>query len=274
VPPDDFGKRAWVPLIHVKASEDPLLSTAAGLAQLKPTAVNKLIGGPSPLAALLAGGLLGGGLGYGVGALGSTLFPKKLFERKKIRRNAALAGMAAGTLPALLWGIASQQAHPEHAKLGPRTWLSSWPFRAEDMLPQVQPDLQKASQIVPPQWYGQQPQQAGFMIRERQPAINVGPFGQMVQADPYTPTAVQRATVDLLSAASAHAGSPIITPHDVAAISASAARGYTIGKVLGALAGLRPEAQQRLQEEGIWAAMLERTVPHAFVPGLLARYGG
>jgi hypothetical protein len=44
----------------------------------------------------------------------------------------------------------------------------------------------------------------------------------------------------------------------------TAARGLIVGKTLGALAGLRPEAQKKLQRMGIWSTMLGRVVPNAF----------
>jgi hypothetical protein len=40
--------------------------------------------------------------------------------------------------------------------------------------------------------------------------------------------------------------------------------GLVVGKTLGALAGLKPEAQQSLQQAGTWAGLLTNVVPMAF----------
>lgn len=58
-----------------------------------------LLGGPNALATSLAGGLITGGLGYGAGMLAEQLFPDRILERGKLRRNLGLLGLGLGALP-------------------------------------------------------------------------------------------------------------------------------------------------------------------------------
>jgi len=60
---------------------------------------------PSPLAAMLTTGLVGGGLGYGVGSLAEALMPHKY--GKKLKRTGAILGALAGAAPGAAWAYAN-----------------------------------------------------------------------------------------------------------------------------------------------------------------------
>lgn len=280
VPPAGFCKVPW---LMVKRASDPLMSFAARALNYQPSFVNQVIGGPSPLAATLSSGVLGAGLGYLGGTAAEQFLPEEHFERGTLRRNAALLGGLLGAAPGALWGLSSQRHHPD--KPGWRAWLSSWPYRRQDMredpikkaadalqalLPDLKPEdyLQKAA--VQPQ----QPLGTGVDLMATMPMIPRDQFGRVVLQDPNTPRPIQAATIGLVNTASMAAGSPYVSPYDIARISAGGlARGIVVGKTLGALAGLRPESQQALQQAGVWNAMLSTVVPNALIPPNSNFYG-
>lgn len=77
---------------------------------------------PSPLAAMLTTGLVGGGLGYGAGVLGEKLLPRT-WERGKLRKTLGIAGALGGVATAAPWmatNIASGKSVTDH-----------WPFTGE-----------------------------------------------------------------------------------------------------------------------------------------------
>lgn len=80
--------------------------------------INKLWGGPRPVADALAGGALGAGAGYGAGWLVEKLLPD-YFEKHRLRRVLGLAGGLAGAVPGIYHGI-------DNAVMG-RTPFQSWP---------------------------------------------------------------------------------------------------------------------------------------------------
>ncbi len=61
---------------------------------------------PSPLAAMLTTGLVGGGLGYGLGTLGEKVLPQGY--GRKLKRTGAILGALAGAAPGLAWGLTNK----------------------------------------------------------------------------------------------------------------------------------------------------------------------
>jgi len=266
VQPVGFGKDPWV---WIKQAADPVVSTAAKLLNYQPSAINALIGGPSPLAAALTSGLVGAGLGYAGGALAEKLLPAADFNEGVLRRNTAIAGGLAGAAPALLWGITAHQKHPDTP--GWRAWLSSWPFRRQDMRETIKTALERArcdldalekDAFVAPNM----PFSQGIGQLADMPNIDRDRFGQVVWQDQNTPLPIRAATVGLVNTASmVNNASPFVSPWDIAAVTATgAARGLIVGKTLGALAGLKPESQQMAQRMGVWGGLLTAVVPNAF----------
>jgi hypothetical protein len=286
IPPAGFGEEPW---IWVKQAEDPVVSGLSKLLNYQPSAANKIIGGPSPLAAAIASGLFGAGLGYAGGRVAETILPSEHFEPGVLSRNAALVGGLAGIAPAALWGAASHTANPDRPGL--KAWVSGWPFREKDLA--GKPYTAKNSPI----------KQAADLLREQLadldiseflnkrawfdgtdnmdsvpgasqgvgdigtlPMIQRDSFGRVVWGDPNTPPHIRAATVGLVNSASAANGyRSMLSPWDIASVTATgAARGLIVGKTLGAMAGLKPESQKQLQSLGVWGSMLSAVIPNAF----------
>lgn len=73
---------------------------------------------PSPVAAMLTTGLVGGGLGYGAGWLGEKMLPDG-YGKKLKRTGAALGAMAGMVIPAA-WGVGNYRNN--------KSLLDPWPF--------------------------------------------------------------------------------------------------------------------------------------------------
>jgi hypothetical protein len=270
-PPDDE------PWVRIKCGHSPALRTLAQLTNLIPGPTNAPIGGPSPLAATLTGGLLGAGTGYGAGYVGEQVMPDEQFRPGHLRHTLAALGGLAGAAPGLLWGLESYRHHPSGGGL--KSLVSSWPFRKQDagrpaheksQSMQSPPGLEyrPGVDIVPPgtvngvkiaceaarallgeanthykQALGEDGDY-GMMTVDRVPMIPADQFTQTVWQDQQTPMNVRAATTGLVDSASTMRGVRIVSPADIARIGVGMGAGYLsglfVGKTLGALAGLRP----------------------------------
>lgn len=225
---------------------------------------NAALGGPNPLTKTLLGGLLMGGAGYGAGTLIESLFPERYVERGRLRKTLGLTGAAVGAAPGLLQGHFNNKADGQGFLQGMLTHDSA-------------PLLKTAGEA------------GGFGIR----SIPVDAFNRMVWRDvrkgvqtaetnPYgtkdpwgsneeslhTPPAVGAATTGLMTGIQAQTGSQIISPADLVRGIASAGVGLAVanvaGRTLGALAGLSPTAQEKLQDVGVFGGLLTSLVPPLF----------
>lgn len=88
----------------VKVAHSPTLRAMGEAAHFFPSNYSPV--GGKPVAALVASGLLGAGLGYGTGWLGEQLIPNQYQEKGKLRKNMALAGaglgLGVGAIPGLV----------------------------------------------------------------------------------------------------------------------------------------------------------------------------
>jgi hypothetical protein len=266
----DNGPPRDEPWILVKKAYSSTLQALGQLANFLPGPTNALIGGPSPLAATLAGGLLGGGLGYGAGWLGEQFLPYEQFRPGHLRKTLAALGAGLGTTPGLWWGTISQRENPDK---GWKSWLSNWPNpqidKSGSYLAEAHRDLH--AYLPPPSARFRKAalQDTGIDNLDKVPMIPRGPFDYMVAMDPRTPPGIRAATTGLVDAAAYRRGDGgWVSPADVARIAMGAGAGYAsgmlVGKTLGVLAGLRPQAQQELQRMGTWAGILTSVVPLAF----------
>lgn len=108
----------------------------------------------------------------------------------------------------------------------------------------------------------------GASLREKRsyfglPPINVNDFNQQIWADAsrgQTPTQSAGFVSNTLNQTSNSVGSNLVTPGQVINTMLNAGIGYgtawLAGKTLGALAGVSPETQEKLQEIGAWGGMM------------------
>jgi hypothetical protein len=272
IPPPPFP--GWV---LVKAA-DGYLAPIARPGQ----AVQKMIGGPTGLTEALVNGLIGGGLGYGAGWIADQFLPEEHFQKGRLPMTFGLVG--AGVPAALgLWQYTTEQ----RAKgLPPGTGEPPPP-----PLPTHIPIPEHWTDPLPPPYTPQEPKAASIHPRFHKAAettgalflrsIPVDAFGQVVWNDvrnppnrfgtksPWgdnsqplgTPPYAAAAVTGLLAGTAEAAGSPLVSPWQVATSAAVGtgkgwAAGLIAGKVLGALAGLRPETQQKLQSAGLWGGLI------------------
>lgn len=217
--------------------------------------IARILGGPSPLSAMLASGLLGAGLGYGTGMIMENVSPKKYIDSGRLRKTLGLTGALAGaSIPAWLMSAYHREGLPFY---GP-VWAKEACEALDEEIPpncQLSEEFSKAAAkaiVNEADWY---------------PTLNVDKFNQVIWSDDdrYTPVDLRAATTGIVDSASTVKGSPWVSPMDIAKIGLGAGSGFLsaslVGKTLGALAGLAPEAQQKLQQVGIWAGVLKNTVP-------------
>lgn len=235
-----------------------------------------LLGGPTPLANGIVSGLLLGGLGYGTGALAEQLFPARYLERGKLRRTLGLLGAGTGL------GVGALNAYA-NARALKQPYLKS--LITNNKTPVVYPFEREMGEKASNFGFGMDTGTGyGFNPASPpmyQPSISVPQFNTALWRDVnrgminphgpygnYTPPPVAAATTGLMSGISTGVGSPIIRPIDVVRGIASAGVGLATanlaGKTLSALAGLTPEAQNKLQDMGLWAGMLTAVVPPLF----------
>ena len=243
------------------------------------------IGGPNGLTAALVNGLIGGGLGYGAGWLADQFLPEEHFQKGSLPLTLGLTGAGIGGGVGLWQHSAEQRAKslppgstgvpyyplPPHVPVWGRDKHS--PLKGLPGMPpkigSVNPRLYKAAQE-----FGN----TGAMFT---PNIPVDAFNRTIWNDvryppsafgarsPWgdngqpmgTPPYAAAATSGLLAGASQAAQSHYVSPWQVGTAAAIGAgkgwvTGLAAGKVLGALAGLRPESQQKLQDVGLWGGLI------------------
>lgn len=244
---------------------------------------------PTPLSNALASGVLLSGLGYGTGALVENLFPEHLVARKKLRKNLALAGAAAG----LGWGAVRGAGTAAKTRQG---------FLKSMVTPNDTPVKEYPGAVKAGNFYGTSP--GGFSLNPygrdhlRGPLTTADrmrqsrPYGVQETANLYTPSVsvsnfnnttwrdAQRhmatgsnnfttphaaaVTTGLMSGIGAANRSSVVRPSDVIRGLASAGVGlataHVAGRALSALGGLTPAGQQKLHSLGLWGGMLNSVV--------------
>lgn len=282
LPPDGYGQRPLMP-VKVAADNAGALKSLWQVSHLAPSQFSNLYGGPTPLAATLAGGLLAGGAGYGAGWLTEKLLGKNTVERGKLRRLGAVLGGLAGAMPgvylgAVGWRMNRQQGKPGiNAFVEPNVWMGKpddETFKAaaeenaafdrflsamEEGIDRVLPGLRYAEDMV---------KSADASGSDHIPMIPVDHFNRVIWQDQQTPAPVRAAVTGIVEGAGAISNSPVVSPWDVGRMAigmgTGLASGMVVGRVLGALAGLTPQAQRTLQQTGMWAGALQAVTPQVF----------
>lgn len=266
-----------VPYIQIKSATSlkSIFEPVGQLTQFRPSFISDLYGGPNPLAATLAGGLLGAGLGYGGGWLAEQILPEDYFEKGHLRRTGTLLG-SLGAIPGLALGIDNMrgQVLPENNSFL-RAWITPHPMQineykiekpASALVEQLSSELCELNE--------QFVKCADNMGADFVPRIPVDQFNRTIWNDlrsygGSTPPDLAAATTGLVQAASlSRGGVDLVSPYDIAKIGIGAGSGWLsgmlVGKTLGALAGLKPQTQETLQNTGVWAGVLSNTVPLLF----------
>lgn len=220
---------------------------------------NKMLGGPTPLSNAIVSGLVLGGLGYGTGSLIENLFPERFLERGQLRKPMAMLGALGG----LGIGASNAQAIANYPGLDKNFW-QSWLVNTSKTPEQI-----KAANFA-------------TNTNLRAPIIKVDPFNRAVWADASrgfdqtgiidsvgtTVPSVAAATTGIVSGIASQVRSPIISPAHIITGLASAGVGLATaslaGRTIGALAGLTPAAQEKIQDLGLWGGMLNSVIPPVF----------
>lgn len=239
-------------------------------------AMQAAIGGPNSLTTTLVGGALGAGAGYLGGRVlnavvpraARALLPRKPFgatgpDRDEIftdETNLAplmmTAGAALGAAPGLVRGYTALR--------NGQSPLSAYPW-------QLNPEFAKAAETAGAMFVPSIPVDAFNRAIWNDAAPN--PFGTKSRWGDndqplHTPPNVATLTSGLVAAAGASRNSDMVSPWDIASVASNvmangamgavygSAGGLLAGKVLGALAGLSPAAQEYAQQTGLWAGAL------------------
>lgn len=226
--------------------------------------------GISPGTATLISAGLGGGLGYLLDRLDER--KGKDVENKWIR---PVAFGALASLPAMAMGAArhSYDVGPDEKHGLP--FLSRW-FMDDDTFWKQSPyaayNLKKRNKEVfrmmsDKYQTNYRPKRANLQEKRSYfglPPINVNDFNQQIWADAsrgQTPTQSAGLVTNTLNQTSQNIGSNWVTPGQVINTMVNAGIGYgtawLAGKTLGALAGVSPETQQKLQEIGTWGGVMQ-----------------
>jgi len=200
---------------------------------------------PSPLAAMIATGVLGAGLGYGGASLASGLLPGD-WDKRKFRRSGLLFGAGLGALPGTIETMKSlligqpltDGSHMQRKKSGA--------FDARDL-----PHSPR---------YGSGP------VIDSDAMLHTVWRSPMVSGS-LTPKEQSLFTGAMLGARQI-ARSPLVTPADMARLTAGMGIGYAsglvAGKVLGTLTGMPPNLQNTLARTGMVAGIVKATLPMIF----------
>ena len=229
------------------------------------SSANSALGGPTPLSHAVVSGLALGGLGYGVGTLAEQVIPERMLEQGKLRGTLATLGLLGGA------GIGALEAGTTSNKLDQgfwRSWLTS------NLTPIKQNMAGKKANAFFPDIDRENMTGLGA------PVIKVDAFNRAVWADArtgydqtgmvdrHTSPQIAAATTGIMSGIASQARSSIISPSTVINGLASAGVGMVTaniaGRTLGALAGLSPHAQEKIQDIGLWGGMLHAVIPPLF----------
>ncbi len=197
---------------------------------------------PSPLAALLAGGVLGAGLGYGGASLASGFLPGD-WDKRKFRWLGFLLGGGLGTAPGAM----------ETAK----SLLIGQPVTDGAYMRSPKRE-EKSGHYLPyaPRY-------------STGPTIDSEAMLNTVWRSPMVSGRLSPKEQSLFAGAllgSRHiADSPLVTPVDMARLTAGMGIGYAsglvAGKVLGTLSGMPPNVQNTLARTGMYAGIVKAALP-------------
>lgn len=225
---------------------------------------NAAIGGPTPLSHAIVSGLMLGGLGYGAGTLAEQIIPERFVNPGSLRNSLGIMGLLGGA------GIGAMNAGETARQLN-IGYFPAW--------------ITSNKTPIPPK-YGKKYEEkqsnfwntfnGGNNTNIGKPYIPVDAFNRATWADAsknydqssfvnHTSPEIAAATTGIMSGIKAQTGSGIVSPSTVIRGLASAGVGLGVatmaGKTIGALAGLTPVAQEKIQDIGLWGGMLHAVIP-------------
>ena len=227
---------------------------------------------PSPLAAMLTTGLVGGGLGYGLGWAGEKILPDSWQKPGRTRKSLAILGAMMGAAPGAAWGLANS--------------LTDRPFNSNELLKENTKALprygrvdlsmlrEKASSDFVKKAFGQE-QRFGSGAFDVEP-VNINRLGQVlwdVGAGPQTAAATM-ASVYAAQKLPGGVGPGYVTPHQTGLLGTMMgaagggvkgyATGWGVGKGLGILTGMPQSTQNSLKRTGAMLGVINALVPRLF----------
>jgi hypothetical protein len=276
-----------------KAAYSPTMRRLSEILQYAPAPEGGMLPSkPSPLAAMLASGMAGGGLGYGLGWLGEKFLPAS-WKRGNMRRTGAILGALLGASPGLMWGATNKldgrdfndptlMDTPRHrAGTGfpdrPEYIGGGRPAPFTGRVPGLSDDAD-SEDIV--QWL-----KSSMDVQEKRSGINlfghVGPlvpvngFNSIINDDPRVRNrlnpSMRAAATGLITGAANLPGkrsTRFVTPMDIGRMAAGMGSGYLsgalVGKALGTMMGMPQSTQNRLKNTGMFAGVVANMIPIAF----------
>ena len=278
-----------------KAAYSPTLRRLSELLQYAPGPEGGLIPSkPSPLAAMLASGLVGSGLGYGLGWLGEKFLPAS-WKRDRMRRTGAILGGLLGMSPALMWGVSNKLSGRDfndptildtpRERIGegfppsppPHDVQPGAPMHFEGRVAPLSSDADRDSIV---EWL-----KTSMHVEEKKANVNffmqpssfipVDDFNSTINEDARVRDRLSpsmRAAATGLVTSSAHLpgkrSTKFVTPMDVGRMAAGMGSGYLsgalVGKALGLMMGMPESTQNKLKNTGMFAGVVSNMVPIAF----------
>lgn len=255
----------------VKVAHSSLLRGAGQIAQFFPSKYSPV--GGKPIAAMVASGLLGTGLGYGAGWLGEKLIPEEYQQKGRLRRNFALMGGATGTAVGAMPGLINW--HDGRSFNDDTLWNKPLAEKFEpDLLFKQSIDYTIQKQAA----YGKPDLDTlGGPSFQEMPLINLDSLGNVLWGTRSNPTTTAMTIGTIYGAAQMpdpRAGDNVVTPHQTGlfgmAMGAAGGglKGYIAGRAvgvgLGLLTGLPEKEQNRLGRTGAMLGVVNSLVPHLF----------
>lgn len=251
----DLSREPWVQFrfnthsnFFKKAEEDKGIQPFSSIAQAtgyKEGPVTDIIGGPNPISAGIASGILGAGLGYGTGAALEHLFPERYVERGRARKTLGLLGLGAGVGVPAWWAWARHRSGQDPFKVA----------AALDLVVDADCDVNEEFNKLAD----------SFNSIDYQPMIDSDYFNKLVWSpmDKTTPSSLRAMASGLVTGASAVRNTSDVSPMDIARVAKGGLYGLAFGRAAGALVGLKPEYQDKLMEMGAWTGVLKTSLPKA-----------
>ncbi len=195
---------------------------------------------PRPVASALSGGLLGAGLGYAGGGLLEWLMPG-VFSRGAAKTRGALLGGVLGSAPGNIGMVTNH-------------------LRGQSIFDKAAAVVESCGMILNED-YSELVKSAALIFKP----IDVDRMNEAIWSDPMTPRPLQALSSGLVSGAGVVRNSSVVSPLDITRMAVGMGTGYAsatlVGKTLGMLAGLSPDAQKALQQAGMWSGMIQSVLP-------------